>query len=360
MPLKLKKPRKGKTPFWQIRGTHLGIYVDKSSGTPKRSVAHTRLGQLEEAIERGEYPPKDAPAKQDGATFLSAAVSYMEMRNPSKKYRRYIRRLIVHFGEKPIAEFDQAVIDQAAISLHPTASGGTRNSMVYTPVSAILHHQIGDKLPFNLRRPAGAKGNKRTEALSQADAFGIIEAAESFDIEFATILLCLLYVGARVCASLDMQREDVRADELAAWIRHQKGQPAADVRLRTDVCERLVAHLETHDRHRVFRLHYGGHLKYQLVRAKLTYLGIPHPRRRPVPWREPQHRLKWVTFHTFRHTWATWMRRYAKATLDDLVDSGNWLDRKSAARYVHAVADGVWDRVELLPGSGTKRGLKSK
>src|SRR5262249_11474244 len=69
---------------------------------------------------------------------------------------------------------------------------------------------------------------------------------------------------------------------------------------------------------------------------------IPRARqkRRPVPWRKPEHRLKWVTFHSFRHTWATWMRRYAKATIDDLVDSNNWKDRRSAARYVHAAAEG--------------------
>jgi integrase len=109
----------------------------------------------------------------------------------------------------------------------------------------------------------------------------------------------------------------------------------------------------------VFRFHYGGHLKYQLIRAKLTHLGIAHPRRRPVPWREPDHRLKWATFHTFRHTWASWMRRYAKATVDDLVDSNNWKDRRSAARYVHAAADGVWDMVDQLPGMGKTRGVRS-
>jgi len=60
--------------------------------------------------------------------------------------------------------------------------------------------------------------------------------------------------------------------------------------------------------------------------------------------------LNFVNFHTFRHTWATWMRRYGGATLDDLIDSRNWSDRRSAARYVHAAAEDVWNRVEQLPG----------
>lgn len=359
MPLKLIPPRKGKSPNWSIRGTYLGVGVDKSCGTPKRSVAGALLKRLEGEIERGEYPPKEAAVGgRQPESFLSAANAYMEFRNPSPKFRRYIKRLIMHFRETPIAEFDQALLDRAAVALHPTAGPATRNSMVYTPVSAILHHVLGEKLPFELRRPPGAKGKRRTQSLTPEDAFGIIEAAESFDTEFSIFLLCLLYVGTRVNAGLDMQREDVRANELAAWIRHQKGQPAAFVRLRADVRDRLVGHLETHDRDRVFRFHYGGQLKWLLVRAKLTYLGITHPKRRPVPWREPQHRLKWATFHTFRHTWATWMRRYGKATIDDLVDSNNWRDRKSAAIYVHAVADDVWDRVDLLPSPGKIRGIK--
>ena len=43
MPLKLVPPRKGKSPNFTIRGSYLGIAVDKSSGTHKRSVAHTVL-----------------------------------------------------------------------------------------------------------------------------------------------------------------------------------------------------------------------------------------------------------------------------------------------------------------------------
>src|SRR6516225_1681347 len=74
--------------------------------------------------------------------------------------------------------------------------------------------------------------------------------------------------------------------------------------------ERLGELLATHNRHRVFRLHQGGHLGHQLLRAKLGYLGIKCPVRRPVGWYEPTNRLEWVTFHSFRHTWATWMRQH--------------------------------------------------
>ncbi len=89
MPFKLVPPRKGKSPNFTIRGSYLGVAVDKSSGTHKRSVAITILRNLEGAIERGEYPPKPAAAGDGGRTFLSAAVAYLEAgRRP-----RYIARL---------------------------------------------------------------------------------------------------------------------------------------------------------------------------------------------------------------------------------------------------------------------------
>jgi hypothetical protein len=69
MPLKLHPPRAGKTPNFSIRGTYLGVAVDRSAGTPKRHIAQQQLKRLEEQIERGEYPPK--PAVPVGKTFLA-------------------------------------------------------------------------------------------------------------------------------------------------------------------------------------------------------------------------------------------------------------------------------------------------
>ena len=56
-----------------------------------------------------------------------------------------------------------------------------------------------------------------------------------------------------------------------------------------------------------------------------------------------------MNFHTFRHTWATWMRRYGGADVQGLVATGNWRDARSAERYAHVVARDEWNRVESLP-----------
>jgi integrase len=352
MSLKLVQGRNAKTKNLYIRGTYLGIAVDKSCGTDRRPVARSVLKRIEEAIERGEYPPREAAPRAVGATFLSAALKYME----AGGRRRYVAKLIKHFGETPIFEIDQVAIDAAAVEIYPGVTAGTRNACVYTPVSAILHHA---GLKITLKRPRGAKGRVVTDWLIREDAFGIISAAECFDTEFAVLLRVLLYTGVRLGAALNLQREDVRLEESSAWVRHQKGQTASDVRLHADLRDALAMHLASHENRRIFRFHQGGHLKHQLVRAKLGYLKLPCPARRPKGWRPPPYRLAWANFHSFRHTWATWMRQ-AGADVQGLVATGNWRDPKSAARYAHAVARDEWSRVDLLPTVGKIRGAASK
>jgi integrase len=263
---------------------------------------------------------------------------------------RYVAPLIKHFGETPIAAIDQAAIDAAAVALVPNGTPMNRTRLVYTPVSAIMHH-AGDKRP--IKRPKGFQGRTITDWIVPEDAFGIIAGADTFDPEFGTLLCFLLYTGPRISAALSQQREDFRLDDGRAWARNQKGQPHMDIRLRADLCDRFRALLASHDRHRVFRWHYGAHLAHLLTRAKLAYLGIECPVRRPIGWRQPPNRLKWVTFHIWRHTWATWMR-HTGVDVKGLVATGNWRSEKAASRYAHAVARQEWDHVEKLPGMKVK------
>jgi hypothetical protein len=43
------------------------------------------------------------------------------------------------------------------------------------------------------------------------------------------------------------------------------------------------------------------------------------------------------------------MRKYGGATTEDLVDTGNWKDRRTAQRYVHATYDGAWNFADKFP-----------
>jgi integrase len=351
MPLKLIAPRNARTKNLYIRGSYLGVHVDKSSGSDKRAVARAILKRLCEQIERGEYPPREEITAHREPTFIAAAINYIETGHP----RRYLAPLISYFGEAPLAAIGQEAIDEAAAKLYPTATAVTRNAYVYTPVSAVLHHA---GVEITIRRPKGFAGRTITDWLTPADAAAIIAAAESFDPEFATLLTFLLYTGSRIGAALELRREDVRLEEGRAWARSQKGQPHMDIRLHPDLCDKLAALLATDQRTRVFRFHYGAHLGHQLTRSRLACLGLPCPRRCPIGWKEPPNRLAWVTFHSFRHTWATWMRQ-AGTDLQGLVATGNWRSERSARRYAHAVPRDEWDRVDKLPSVGKIRGVGS-
>jgi integrase len=351
--LKLVAPRKGKSPNWTIRGTYLKVYVDKSCGTDKRSIARARLADLQGQIERGEFPPREAFAPTDAPTFLTAAVAYLEAGRRS----RYVARLIKHFGETPLVEIDQAAIDTAAVILHPNATPATRNTCVYTPTSAILRHAGVD---IKLRRPKGAKGRIVTDYLTPADAFAIIAAAETIDPELALLLKFLLYTGVRLGEALALTWDNVSLEERSARILRSKNEDPRELLLRDDLCEALRGCAKAHGR--VFRFQQGGWLKDLLLRAKLAACGLPAPVRLRKGKRRslPPYRLSWVNFHTFRHTWASWMRRYGGADLQGLVATGNWRDLRSASRYAHAVARDEWKRVESLPSLGSIRGKSAE
>lgn len=347
MPLELKPPRAGKTPNWTIRGTYLGISVDRSAKTSKRSVAATELTKLEKAIERGEYPPK--PVERAPATFLSAAVAYMK----AGRSRRYVKKLIEYFGETPLDQIDQSAINEAAAAIYPNFAPSARNRAVYTPVSAILHHAGID---ITVKRPKGYKGKAKTLFLLPPDAFAIIKAAESVDAEMARLLTFLLYTGCRIGEALALKWERVDLGQRMAYIELSKNDDPRSVLLTPHLCALLKPHKRASGK--VFRFHQGGHRNFLFLNAKVTACGLPAVKRPRQGERMaiPPYRYSWVTFHTFCHTWATWMRRFGGTDIQGLVATGRWRDPRSAARYTHTAAHEEWDRVERLPQIGGQSG----
>lgn len=351
MPLKLYPPRRGKTPNWSIRGVYLGISVDRSAGTPKRPIAEQQRKKLEEAIERGEYPPK--PLERNPKTFLSAAVAYLKAGHS----RRHVGKLIAYFGETLLSDIDQDKIDEAASSLYPTYSAPSRNRAVYTPVSAILHRA---GINIMLRRPKGHKGKQKTRFLLPPDAFAIIHAADAVDPEMGRLLRFLLYTGCRIGEALALKWENVSLEDRLAYIEKSKNDDPRTVKLRAELCDLLRPHRKACGR--VFRFKQGGHRNFLFLNAKVSACGLPAIKRPPrgKHMAVPPYRYSWVTFHTFCHTWATWMRRFGGADLQGLVATGRWRDSRSAERYTHTAAHEEWDRADLLPSMGKSVELPRK
>lgn len=319
MPLKLVPPREGKSPNWTIRGAYLGKHVNRSAGTGKRAVAQQVLKQIERDIERGTFSEPGEP------TFASAAAAYMK----SGGERTYIRRLLEYFGDRPIREIDQAAIDAASVAIYPNASPATRNRQVYTPCSAILV-RVGIKL--GIRRPQGAGGNKATAWLWPEQAFALFEEAEKLNKDFAALLIVLCYTGMRLSEALKLTWNDVRLQDGFAYVPDTKNGESRAVFL-PPVSVAVLANIDPSGT-RVFQFAKGGHL-YSLLRAAAFKAGVDLPDR--------------SAFHIFRHTYATWMRRYAGLDTKGLVATGAWKDRKSADRYEHVEVSEEARKAMLLP-----------
>jgi integrase len=344
MPLELRAPRKGKTPHWTVRGTYLGVHVERSTRTSSKRLAQQFLKKWEGEIERGEFATEGEP------TFLAAAVGYMKAGGE----RKFVKPLLDHFGELPLRLINQATVDAAAVEIYPSQTSATRNRQVYTPVSAILKHA---GIEFKLRRPKGSRGQVVTRWLWPEQAFRVFKAARTLNPEFAIFLELLCYTGPRLSEGLSILCEDVRLGENFAFIGHTKNGDPRPVFLPPH----LVASLANHPRglerpgERVFRFHKGGALSYLLEAACRIACGLAKPARVKQGPRAPRppYELDWVNFHTFCHTWATWMRRYGGVDELGLVETGRWRDRQSAARYAHSVAGESARKAALLPTLGS-------
>lgn len=323
MPIKLIPPRADFSPYYYGRGTHIGVFVNRSTKADRAPLARRVIKQWERDIERGEFAGKAS------ATFLSAAVSYMQAGGESI----YVARLIEHFGEKPLPEIDQAAIDNAATDLYPDASPATRNRQVYTPVSAVLHHAGKG---FAMKRPKGAQGQQLTGWLTEEQAFALLSEAIKLDMEFGALCTVLLYTGCRLSEPLKLTCDDVNLAGSEFFIHTTKNGDPRRVFLPLTAITALANHPRGLDRkdERVFRFTKSGAL-YDLLKNAAKNAGVVLPARE--------------AFHVFRHTYATWMRRHAGADLDTLVGTRAWKSRQSAQRYMHMVTSEESQRAALLP-----------
>jgi integrase len=325
MPLKLFPPRQGWSPYWRIRGTYLGCYVDRSTGTREKTLAEKLRKKLERDIESG------ALTRQAGTGFAAAATAYMKAGGDS----RFLSPLIKHFTHTPLDRIDQVQLDNAAAEIYPDAGAATRNRQVYTPIVAVLRRAGIEK---RFKRPKGWQSPKSVSWLEPAQAFALFAAADAIDAEFGLFLRLLCYTGMRLGEAMSITLAQVDLEGQKIYLPKTKNSEARRVHLTPDLVVALANHphgLERDPKERLIRFHVSGHLRDMLTKA-MAAAGVSFPRRQRG-------------FHLFRHTWATWMRRYGGLDTSGLLETGAWRDRSSAARYEHLDATEEAQKANLLP-----------
>lgn len=318
MPIALFKRKD--TPYFWARGSYLGVHVCRTTKALTKPLARKVVKQWENEIERGCFSPEGR------RTFVEAAVSYLQAGGE----KRTVAKLIERFKDKYLDEIDQAAIDAAAAELHENPA--TRNREVYSPISAILKHSGAD---FRIKRPLGSRGKSISEWLKPEEAARLFDQARRIDREFAALLVFLCYTGCRLSEALNLQCADVDLTNGEAFVRHTKNGSPRRVYLPAPV----VAELGNHPRgigraQKVFRWSKCGRL-YLLLAECARRAGVNLPPR--------------SAFHLFRHTYATWMRRFAGADTKSLVATGAWKSEQSASRYAHTVVSEEARLADRLP-----------
>jgi len=337
----LKLTRRHGSPNWYIRGAIRGVTVDESTGVADRQLAEAIRARREWEILQGSIF-----GRKTTATFLEAAVSYMEAGGE----RRYLKRLLNHFGATPLNKVDQLAIEGAAKTLYPTASPSTQNRQVFTPVSAVLKHAAKRGLcDFRqIERPIQPKG--RIRWVSPAEADRLIAASAP---HLRPLLIFLFYTGARLSEALYLDWQQVDLERAEVQFLKTKNGEARGVPLHPRVTAALSALPNRTDE--VFRKQNGrpyarkqeggGQIKTAFQSACIRA------------------KLKNFTPHDCRHTWATW-HYAANRDLPALMSLGGWKSEKMVLRYAHVNVGHLAKSIAALPwgksGETTTRVSKNK
>jgi integrase len=348
MPLTLRAPRPPKSPNYEIRGTYLGVAIERSARTADKKLAIKVKKQIEREIEVGLLTPKSA------VTFLEAAVSYMKAGGE----RSFLGPIIDYNGayairDKAAETIVQEDLNHIADALYPDNTAASRNRAVYTPIIAVLHH-AGIERRF--KRPKGCEGKRSKSFLEYDQAFALLAEADKIDREFGLLCTTLLYTGRRIGDLLNpntrLRNLNLLAKEPTLYIGKTKNGDPVTVPLPPIVVEKFkampprslrktgmsqadagVPFLERRPDARLFRFHQGGHLSNLLAQA-MTNAGLSFPKRERG-------------FHLFCHTYATWLIR---GGMDNyaLARTGRWKDPRSVQGYIHNLASHEAKRAAAL------------
>jgi integrase len=323
MPLKLAK-RHG-SPFWYIRGTVRGVAVDEST-----KVADRRQAEAFRAKREVEIVNRQISGAKASATFLEAAVSYMETGGE----RRFLEPLINYFGTVPLSKIGQAEVEAAARRLFPKLAPASVNRLVYTPVSAVLTHAAKRKLcdkPI-FERPKQPRG--RVRWLTYAEAEKLIGACSP---HLAPLVTFLFFTGCRVGEALALDWRDVDLDRAHATFQETKNGDRRGIPLHP----RAKAALEA------MKVRSGA--VFRRPDGKPYLAKDDGGGQIKTGFRGACRRAGVVDFHPHdcRHTWATW-HYAANRDIAALMRLGGWRSTAMVLRYAHINSDDLADSVSRI------------
>jgi integrase len=330
MPLRLV--RRPKSPNWIIRGTVRGIRIEESAGTSDRRIAEEIRAKRE-----AELLAQSVYGRRATCTFAEAALSYIECGGS----KRFLKPVIQHFGNTPLARIDQDAIERGARNTYPRASNATLDRQFYTPTSAVLKHATkrGWCAPLILERPDVSVPTIRWLTLEEANR--LIDACGD---HLRPLVIFMIYTGARVGEALWLNWHSVDLARRHVVFPKTKNGDARGVPLH----ERVLVAL--------------ANLRHREGEVFRRPDGLPYARPRRADDTSAGSRIKKAfagacsragiedfSAHGCRHTWATW-HYAANRDVSALMRLGGWKTVSMVMRYVHTNVDEHRHTIDRLPG----------
>lgn len=307
MPLKIYK----RGEVYHFRGTVAGRRLRGSTGTSVKDEALKFAVEFEARQRQGNlYGP------QAVLTFAQAALLYLK----SEKSTRFIGKVASYWKNTPVRQINGGAVRQAAIFLHPNASGATRNRQVIVPTQAIINFAASLDLCPHLKVKRFPVVTKR----KQPATMQWVESFQAVASPHLGALACFMFLtGARVSEALSVTWNDIDLSERRATIR--QGKLGGEER-RAHLPPALVAAIANipsnrDPRAKVFQYSSRDTAK-PLWRSAIKRAGI-----------------KPLSFHACRHGFATAML-HAGVDPITVAKLGGWKDAKHVfSTYGHAMLD---------------------
>jgi integrase len=299
---------------YHLRGTHLGVRVDRSSGTRSREHAEILAAKEEKEIfERHAYGVKPT------VTFAEAAAGYIRSGGEAE----HLTRIIAEIGTARLRDLDQAALDALAVKIKPKAQDATRRRQVYTPFIAVWNWAVADGKAEKRAWKAPGGDRKRVEWITPAEAETLLAALPA---QYRGIVTFYLGTGARASEALNTVWTEISpaAQRVTLWGDITKSGRDRSVDLP------------------------------QRVRDALPQRGAPESFVFLNSFGEPWHAydainlqlrktcrkigLRRVSCHRLRHSWATWAYAISR-DVPRLMLQGGWASAELAMRYAHAGED---------------------
>lgn len=330
MPLKLKR-YSARGANWYLRGTVRGIDIFETTGTDDRRAAEAiRIKRESALLDRSIF------GAGASITFPEAAVSYLEQGGEARFLGKENPKtgkwsgLIGHFKTTQLAAIDQQEADQAASALYPGTSAATRKRQAYAPLIAVLNHAAdrGWLKPPRIKAPKVI-----TKPTSWASPEYVTKLLPHCAPRLRRFVVLIVYTGARLSEALRVNWDtDIDLSGRHLTLRRTKNGKMRTCHIPDPLLIELAMVPKNERRGLLIGLKDKTSVRPVLMRAckraGLHYLS-PH--------------------QLGRHTYATWLRRYAKRDLKGLQVDGGWDSIASVARYAHVTAGETAIAVDLLP-----------